>query len=220
MRIGVKILGVFLALFGVFLLTVFPFALGNSIKTSDNGSTLASCMLAVLGAGFIFAGRHFFQADPSSEDPTPPASSLSRFLVRHRRDLKVIAQVGFMLSLLRLVMACFGSDWPTRQATGFLLSGAFGLLYCSGKAANPAPPDNRDWMKVPTWIRRILEPAQHAVTGVWVGAVFLVIYAQWNPSGGQMSHFVTRIAFDAMLTFVYALTALFFHYGNLQPPST
>jgi hypothetical protein len=57
MRIGFKIFGSFLALFGVFLLTMFPFTLGNAIKTSDNGAVVGSCMLVAIGAGFIFAGR-------------------------------------------------------------------------------------------------------------------------------------------------------------------
>jgi len=173
-------------------------------------------MEAVLGAGFIFAGRHFFQADPCIEDPAPPASNFARFLVSHRRDLKVLAQIGFVLSLIRLVAACFGSDWPARQTTWFLLMGAFALQYCGSKAANPAVTDNRDWIKVPALIRRVLEPAQNAIGVVWV-AVFLGIYAQWHPLGGQVSPFVTRIALDAMLTFMYALTALFFAYGELQP---
>ena len=217
MRITAKLVGLFSALFGVFLLSIFPFTLGNAVRTSDNGAAFASCILAILGAGFIFTGRHFFQANPASEAPAPPASNLSRFLVSHRRDLKVLAQIGFVLSLIRLVAACFGSDWPARQTTWFLLMGAFALQYCGSKAANPAVTDNRDWIKVPAWIRRVLEPAQNAIGVVWVGSVFLGIYAQWHPLGGQVSPFVTRIALDAMLTFMYALTALFFAYGELQP---
>ncbi len=186
MRITVKVLGIVFALFGVFLLAVFPFVLGNAIKTSDNGAALASGIMAVLGIGFLFAGRYFFQADLSVEDPVPPASNLSRFLVRHRRELNMIAQIGFMLSLIRLVAACFGSDWPAPQTTWFLLIGAFALDYCGRKAASPAVTDNHDWMTVPAWIRRILEPAQSAVTvcGVWCD-VFGDLRA--TASGGRSS---------------------------------
>ena len=136
LRITVKVLGIFLALFGVFLLSLFPFTLGSAIKISDNAAALAAGGMAVLGIGFIFAGRHFFQAEPSVEDAVPTASSFSRFLVRHRRDLKMIAQIGFMLCLIRLVAACFGSDWPARQTTWFLLIGGFTLYNCGSKAAN------------------------------------------------------------------------------------
>jgi hypothetical protein len=218
-RITVKLLGIFLALFGVFLLTVFPFTLGNALKTSDNGAALGSGIMAVLGIGFLFAGRHLFQAHPSVEDPVPPASSLTRFLVRHRRELKMIAQIGFMLSLIRLVAACFGSDWPAPQTTWFLLIGGFALDYCGSKAANRAVTDNRDWMTVPAWMRRILEPARSAVSAAGVGAMFLLSYAQWHPAGGQVPGFIMRIAFDALLTFMYALAALFFRYGELQSPA-
>ncbi len=175
--------------------------------------------MAVLGIGFLFAGRHFFQADPTVEDPVPPASNFSRFLVRHRRDLKMIAQIGFMLTAIRLVAACFGSDWPARQTTWFLLIGAFALDYCGRKAANRAVTDNHDWETVPAWIRRILEPAQSAGSAVGVGVMFLAIYAQRHPAGGQVPAFVMRIAFNILLTFMYALEALFFRYGELHSPA-
>jgi len=217
MRIGLKILGIFLALFGVFLLTVFPFALGNAIKTSDNGAVVMSGILVAIGMGFFFAGRHFFQLDPEVKDPAPPVSNLTRFLVNHRRDFKVLAQVGLVLSMVRLTAAFFGLDWPTRYATSFLLIGAFALYYCGGKAANPTVTRNRDWMKVPTWIRRVLEPAQKAGVVLWVGSLFLFAYAQWHHSNSEVSRFVSRIILDAMITFMYALTSLFFAYGELQP---
>ena len=219
MRITVRILGIFLALFGVFLLSLFPFTLGNAIKTSDNGAALAAGVMAVLGIGFLFAGRHFFQVDPSVENPVLTASSLSRFLVRHRRELNMIAQIGFMLSVIRLVAACFGSDWPARQTTWFLLICGLVLDYCARKAANREVTDNHDWMTVPAWIRRILESAQTAVSAVGVGVMFLAIYTQWHPAGGQVPAFLIRIAFDALITFMYALAALFFRYGELQSPA-
>jgi hypothetical protein len=217
-RITVKILGVLLALFGVLLLAVFPFALGNAIKTSDNGASLAAGVMAVLGIGFLFAGRHFFQADPSVEDNTPPPSNFSRLLVRHRRELSSIAQIGLMLSVIRLIAACFGSAWPP-LTTWFLLICAFALDYCGRKAANPAVTDNRDWMTVPAWIRRILEWAQPAVSVLGLGVILLAIYAQWPPGGGHAPAFILRIAFDCLLAFMYALVALFFRYGELQPPA-
>jgi len=140
-------------------------------------------------------------------------------MVRHRRDLKMTAQIGFMLSVIRLVAACFGSDWPARQTTWFLLIGGFALDYCGRRAANPAVTDNRDWMTVPAWIRRILEPAQTAVSVVGVGAMLWLSYAQWHPAGGQVPAFVMRIAFDTLLTFMYALAAVFFRFGELQSPA-
>jgi hypothetical protein len=216
-RITVKVIGIFSALFGVLLLSLFPFTLGNAIRTSDNGAALASGIMVVLGLGFIFAGRHFFHADPSVEDPIPPASNFSRYLTRHRRDLKMIAQIGFALSVIRLVTACFDSDWPAPQTTWFLLIGGVLLDYCGRKAADPAVTDNRDWMHVPLWIRRVLETGSTAISIVWIGAVFLAIYRQSYPPGIQISPFVTRIALDAMLIFMYARTALFFAYGELQP---
>ena len=176
-----------------------------------------SCILVAIGVGFFFAGRHFFQLDPDVEHPPPPVSNLARFLVNHRRDLKVLAQVGFVLSLIRLLEASFGSDWPTRYATSFLLIGAFVLYYCGGKAANPTVTGNRDWMKVPTRIRRVLEPAQKTVGVLWLGAVLLFIYRQWSHSSSEVSHLASRIILDIIVTFMYALTALFFAYGELQP---
>ena len=212
MRIAFIILGVFLALFGVFLLSEFPFILGNAIKTSDSGAVLASCIMAVMGVGFLFAGRHCVQLDPDAHDPALPTSNLIRFLVNHRRELKVLAQVGFMVSLIRLIAACFGSDWPARQTTGFLLIGAVALNYCGGKASNPGVRGNQDWMNVPPGIRRALASV------LWLGSAFLLIYPQWRHPSSEVSDFVSRIVLDAMITFMYELAALFFAYGELRPP--
>jgi hypothetical protein len=216
MRIGFKILGAFLALFGVLLLSLFPFTLGNAIKTSDNGAIVASCIMIVIGAGFILAGRHFVQLDPAAEDPAPPVSNVTRFVVNHRRAFKVLAQLGFVLSLIRLIAACFGSDWPTRYATPFLLIGAFALVDCGRKASNPLVTDNRDWMKVPTRIRRVLEPAQKTIEVLWLGAVPLFVYGQWSHSTSEVSRLASRVILDIMTMFIYALTALFFSYGELR----
>jgi hypothetical protein len=145
MRIVNRTLGVFFALCGVFVLCVFPFRLGGAIRTSDNAEIVASCILAVIGIGFLFAGRYYVQSDPDAKDAPRPASKLSHFLVDHRRNLKVLAQAGFALSLIRLIEACFGSDWPTRWITYALVIGAFILHDCGKKAANPAVLDNSDW---------------------------------------------------------------------------
>jgi hypothetical protein len=216
MRIAFTISGVAVVLFGVFLLSVFPFALGNAIKTSDNGAIIASCILPVIGFGFILTGKYFFRLDPDAEDTLPRASRVSDFLVDHRRDLKVLAQVGFLLSTIRLIAVCFDSDWPARQTTWFLLAGAFVLHYCGKKAANRAVTDNRDWLGVPTWIRRLLKPAQGIVSILVLGTGFLSISALWVHSIAGISHFVARVSLAAMIAFMYALTAVFFAYGELQ----
>jgi hypothetical protein len=218
MRIGFKILGVFLALFGVLLLSLFPFTLGNAIRTSDNGAVVASCIMVVIGIGFIFAGRHFVQLDPDVEDSAPLVSNLTRFLVNHRRELKVLAQTGFALSLVRLIAAIFITDWPRRSTIWFLLLfGGFALFYCGKKASKPAVTDNRDWRMVPTRIRRTLEMGFNVFGILVAGLVFLKIWTPMGNSAGSLAHFVLRVTPEIMTTFIYALAGLFFAYGELQP---
>jgi hypothetical protein len=216
MRIGLKIIGVALALCGVFFLSVFPFPLGYAIRTSDNDAIVATCILAVIGVGFLFAGRYYLRLNPDTQDAPRPASKLSLFLADHRRNLKVLAQAGFVLSAIRLVVACFGSDWPVRWTTWVLLIGAFTLRYCGEKAADPAVLDNRDWGKVPRTMRGLLNAAGQVVGILVLCMAILATFAQWSHSLTEASHFVSRIALNAMVAFVYAHCALFFKHGELR----
>jgi hypothetical protein len=217
MKNGLKILGVALALCGVFFLSVFPFTLGNAIGTSDNGALVASCILAVIGVGFIFAGRYYFRLDPNAKDAPRPDSKLSHFLVDHRRDLKVLAQAGLVLSLIRLIEACFGSDWPARWTTWPLMIVAFTLHYCAERAADPTILDNRDWGRVPRSLRGLLRGADHVV-GILVPCMaILAIFDRRSHSLAEAYHFVAPTGVAAMITFVYAHCALFFAYGELRP---
>jgi preprotein translocase subunit SecG len=141
--------------------------------------------------------------------------------VNHRRELKVLAQAGFVLSLIRLIASSFNPDWPARSTIWLLLLfGAFALFYCAKKASNPAVTDNRDWMKVPTRIRRALEIG-FQVLGV---LVFVLAFPNLRNLRSHpvsvLAHFISRVTPEVMTTFMYALAALFFAYGELQPPAS
>jgi hypothetical protein len=219
MRIELKVVGVAIALCGAFFLSIFPSMLGNAIRTPDNGAVVFSLILAVLGVGFIFAGRYYFQLNPDAKDAPRPGSKLSHFLVDHRRDLKVLAQAGVVLSLIRLIEACFGSDWPTRWITYVLVIGAFTVHDCGKKAANPAVIDNSDWMTVPARIRHVFEQAEKAVGALMLGFALLALLTLFNHSDGvsHLAGFVARFIADAMAMIIYGRAALFFAYGELRP---
>jgi hypothetical protein len=216
MRIGLKIFGVAFALCGVFFLSLFPFMLGEGIRTTDHGAMLASTVLAAVGLGFLFAGRYYFQLNPDEEAAPRPASGLSRLLVARRQALKTLALIGLGLALVRIVQACLSAAWPGQWASGLLLIGAFALQNAGKKAADPTVTDNSDWMKVPEWIRRTFERAEKGTGLLVVSLGLLALWAMFAHAAHPLAHFVAPVALNALIAVFYARTALFFAYGDLR----
>ena len=127
MRIASRIVGIVLALAGLaFLALPFVIVTGGFDRKSvladsgpDRTAWIAGSICAILGVGFILAGTYFFRLDVDALDEAqkPPASRFAPYFAAHRRELKLIAQAGLVISLIRLGVACFSVDWPGRWAT-------------------------------------------------------------------------------------------------------
>lgn len=172
----------------------------------------------------MLGGRYYLRLDPDSPEEVAPTSPQTEFLIVHRRQLKVLAQIGLALSTIRLVSACFGIDWPGRWADWPLLLGLLALLYFGRKMATPEVHDNHDWMRVPGWIRSSL-PRVFG-TALWT-LMLLIVLTQWShflvswPAlqslpENQMYRLAIRILYLACMTTLYAVEALFFTYGELR----
>src|ERR1700728_4985159 len=113
MRIASRVVGVVLVLTGLgfVALSGYVFAIGR--WRSDAAIWILCACLVSAGVGCVLAGRYFLRLDFNEPEDAQvrPASRFAPYFLAHRRELKLIAQVGFAISLVRLAAACFGRDW-------------------------------------------------------------------------------------------------------------
>jgi len=170
----------------------------------------------------ILAGRYYWRIDVNAPVVAQPTSKFKLFLVNYRHQLKVAAQTGAALSVLGVIAALFGWDWPVRGTWLPLLLGAFILDSFAKKVANPDITDNRDWMRVPEWIRRTLPAMPKAFVVSQVCVVGISLLSMWTryslvDTGGY--RLGVRIFAYGLTAFMYALQFLFFQYGELRDKS-
>ena len=148
-----------------------------------------------------------------------PTSSFTRFLVSHRHQLKVLSQTGAALSLIAFIAASFGHEL-TKRAWLPLMIGALVLNSFATKVANPEIVDNRDWMRVPEWIRQRLSRIEKALGIAWFLVVGLMLgnerLLHSALSGRSSYRFGVVVVLYAIPASMYGLQALFFQYGELR----
>ena len=115
---------------------------------------------AALGIGLIFFGWYYFTLDVEALDESleRPASRLTLYFITHRRELKLIALIGLVISLIRRGAACFGMDWPGGWASWPLVLVCIGLAAIEGKIARANVTGHLDWKRVPERMRPVLKP--------------------------------------------------------------
>ena len=166
--------------------------------------------------------------ESNSEQFPQPNSRFVGFLLCHVHQLELIAEVGFTVSLVMLLGAFFGKDWPKGAALWPMIVGASVLFFLGRRIADPANRHNRDWMTVPRWIRIAMQTASKVVD--WAILVLLLLTicdsTVWHfvhiskfdgiaNSGGY--HRFSRGVISGSVAVFYALEALFFRYGELKP---
>ena len=221
MRLFGRILGAFLALCGGAILAIFLYELVSEGWPSEYGAATAGAVLLV-GFGLVFAGWYYFRMDLEASVEAKPTSNFTRFLVSHRYQLKVLSQTGTVLSLIAFIATYFDYEL-TKRAWLPLLIGALVLNSFTRRVANPEIADNRDWMRVPGWIRRAMTGIEKALKVAWILPVGLVFVNQWllhSALSGRSAYRVAVLLFlYAMPASMYALQALFFQYGDLRDES-
>ena len=113
-------------------------------------------------AGF-WPAKYFLRLDVDAPDE---ASRLASYSLPHYPKLKIVALVGLAISLLRLMAAFFGADWPGRWMGWVLVLAGIGLA---------ARTDGRlNWEAVPHWLRAVMKAA-----GGTVFMILLLLFA-WS----------------------------------------
>jgi hypothetical protein len=220
MRLFGRILGVIFALSGVAILGMLLYALVSEGWPTEYGAAGVGGVL-LIGFGLVFAGWYYLRTDPDVPEGPQPTSSFTRFLVNHRHQLKVLSQTGAAISFVAIVAECFGHD-PTKRAWLPLLLGAVVLNVFAKRVANPEVTDNRDWMRVPGWIRQALPAMEKALGAAAMVVVGISLLSAWAVSSfvdTSAYHLGVRIFAYGLAAFMYALQALFFQHGELRDES-
>ena len=138
------------------------------------------------------------------EESSPQSPSrLEIYFLRHRRELKLIAQAGLLISLIGLGAACFGTDWPGGWKSWLLRYLAVGLLF-----ATRVPADTVGWESAPESLRPLLQPILK--TGQLMLLILALMFA-WSQWHHQFSVKFVEAGFTALL---FAWEALYFAYGD------
>jgi hypothetical protein len=209
MRIASRIIGTVLFGTGLGLIAIFVYV-GFSEGWSGT-SWFAAAFFLGGGAALMFVGRRYLILDPDAEEDAKPATKATEFLVAHRGRLKVLAQTGIALSIIRAGLACFGSNWPGRWADATLTLGAIVLFFVGRRTAGPEVSDSRDWERVPSWIRKSLPRIWG--TALWIA---LLLMALQLLSKSEVYQLFIRVLFLIGVAVLYAVEALYFTYGELR----
>jgi hypothetical protein len=220
MRIASRVIGVALALAGIaFFVVSFFIVTGGFDRRSvlvdsgpDRTEWIAGSFSAALGAGFILAGLYYLKFNVHELDQAQerPASRLASYLANHRRALKVVAQAGLVVSLIRLAAACFGQDWPSEWAALPLSLVLISLVVVAGQVARGNVADHLDWEQVPARVRPALRILWKAVGPALLILGLLFAWSQWRH---QESSPVVQKGFVVIL---FAWAAIFFAYGDIR----
>jgi len=187
MRVASRVLGFVLALAGVgfFVASFFVVTSGFDRKSvfvesgPDRTVWSAGALSAAFGVGFLLAGGYFLKLNVNELDETQeqPPSRFAPYFLAYRREFQVIAQTGFVISLIRLAVACFGRDWPGRWAALPLYVVSIGLLVIATQITRGGA-DHLDWERVPERMRPVLRIMWNAVgPALWILLGLLFV---WN----------------------------------------
>lgn len=216
MRVASRIIGAVLVLCGLGLLTILGYELVKEGRSSDFGAW----MLLGVGLVLILVGWYYLRLDLDTLDQAQPPSRFTSFSVVHRRELRVLAQTGAVLSLIHFGAACLGTDWPGRWFLWPLGIGAVVLQSIARKVADPTASENLGWARVPKRIRAVLEPTRMTGDAAMLVMLVLICGNQWfsQPfAGSEMYHRGLRVTASGYIVLLYVLEALFFRYGELRP---
>jgi hypothetical protein len=221
MRIASRIAGILLALAGLGFLVVSVFVLISGFGPDSvlapshvgRAAWIGELFFAAMGVGLLLEGRYFLKLDIDTLDERSerPASRFALYFIAHRREVKLIAQVGFAISLIQVAAACFGVVWPARWAAWPLILAVIGLAAVEARIADPKTPSHFDWHRAPEGMRPVFGALVKAGEAAFLILLLLLGWSQWahHPK-------VLRIVEAGLFVLAFTREALFFSYGKLR----
>ncbi len=212
MRVASRVVGAVLALAGLVFVGLSVFLLiayrpESVLEESDwVKHVTGGLFVAALGVGLILEGWHFLRLDVHKPDEAhdPPDSRFAPYFLAHRREFKVIAQIGLVISLIRLGAACYGVDWPGRWARLPLFVVWLGLAIIGSRIATRQTA----WDAASERLRPVLKLLVKAGAAAFFILALLFEWSEW--SHHQSLSFIVEEGFPPLF---FAWEALFFAYG-------
>ena|SRR5579872_1752388 len=219
MKTASRIIGTLMMVAAIgFLAVVAYLAFNENWSTATAVEWEASGILLILASALLLGGRSYLRFDPEAEGRQQPASEATDFLITHRARLKVLAEIGLALSVIRIATAFVHSDWLGIYSNFWLAAGVVVLFYWARKMANPSVAGNHDWQRVPEWIRRSLPRLWQVAVGA---SIVLLGIRQWFHTSitpdNRTYVVIERIVSGMCLSLFYTIEALYFKYGELRP---
>lgn len=215
LRLASRIIGGFMIVAALGFLAVFAFLAFSEVQPALKWQ--AAGFFLILASAFLLGGWSYLRYNPGAVEKEEPPSETTQFIIRHRAQLKVLAQIGLLLSLTRVATAFVYSDWLGRYSNVWLAVGVIVLFYWANKIANPNVSNNSDWQRVPEWIRRALPPLGPLV---WWASIIMASGRVWFPGiftpDNKIYVVIDRMAAGVLLSFMYGIEALYFKYGELR----
>ena len=139
MKTASRIIGTLMMVAAIgFLAVVAYLAFNENWSTATAVEWEASGILLILASALLLGGRSYLRFDPEAEGRQEPASEATDFLITHRARLKVLAEIGLALSVIRIATAFVHSDWLGIYSNFWLAAGVVVLFYWARKMANPS----------------------------------------------------------------------------------
>ncbi len=213
MRVASRIVGVVFALTGLGFLAIPGYLVVLRGLRTNGADWIIVAVLIAAGACCLLVGRYFLKLDVDAPDETQEqaASRFAPYFIAHRRELRLIAQLGLVISLIRLGAACFGAEWPARWAAWPLVLAFIGLGIVAEQIAQKQAPDRLDWERVPDPMRPALRIMWKAVGPTLCILLLLLVWNQW-----QRQVFWLGVVSGVLVVMVFAWEALFFQYGEMR----
>lgn len=212
MRIASRVIGTVLALTGLAFLALALLALlagffdRRSVLASRGPDPMrwaASAFCAAFGIGLILFAWHYLRMDLDAEDSPRAPSRADLYFAAHRRELVVLAQAGFVMSVAHLGAVSLGIEWPGRWAGWILGWLAIALIFVCAR-----PIGRPDWNAVPQQRRPVVKILFRAGQAAFF---ILAVRFVWNQWHHQFSSPVLESGFSTLL---FGLAAIALAYGQ------
>ncbi len=180
---------------------------------------MACAIFAASGGVFFLAAWYCWKQTPESLNPADPPLWFGGAFVAHRRDMERAAQACFAATVVCLTAFCFGNEQLLRMGFWPLAIASAGLNRVARNSASRALESQQDWLRVPGPLRMVMQRSRTVLTVLFFVWVTLRVASLHSVEHGEVYRLVSWIAIGCDMAFLFALEALFFRYGELQPVS-
>jgi hypothetical protein len=219
MRIASRVIGVVLAVTGVaFFAVAISIVIGSfdrrsvlAPRTFDKNAWIAGTFCVGLGIVLLLAGWYFLKLDPDKPAESRRHSDrLVAYLVPRRRELRMAAQIGLVLSVIQLAGASFGVKLMARWVFSALSFGSVAMIVIAAQMGEDRTLDRIDWGRVPARMRSMSRIVWHASSYMVLILGIQFVWSQWR----HQRFPATSAAGLSAIFFFWA--AMYFAYGRVR----